>query len=131
MADWGILVLRLGIGIMFIAHGVQKAFGGFGGPGIEGFSKMLLGLGFYPPLFWAYLAAYTELLGGACLVIGLFTRSCASMLLALIVIAALKVHLAKGFFLANGGFEYNFVIACACLAIILLGSGKYNVFKLM
>jgi len=128
MVDWGILVLRLGVGIMFVAHGLQKTFGAFGGPGIKGFSQMLAGLGFTPAIFWAYLAAYTEFLGGVFLIVGLFTRFSAAMLLVLIVTAAFKVHLNKGFFLANGGFEYTFVIAGACLALILLDSGKFKVF---
>jgi putative oxidoreductase len=131
MMDWGILALRLGIGVMFAAHGLQKAFGFFGGPGINGFSKMLAGLGFAPAVFWAYLAAYVELLGGALLILGVFSRASAALLLVLIVTAAAKVHLGKGFFLANGGFEYTFVIACACLALILLGPGKYSIFELM
>ena len=130
MIDWGILILRLGIGIMFTAHGLQKAFGLFGGPGIKGFSQMLSGLGFAPAIYWAYLAAYTELLGGVFLIIGLYTRSSAAMLLVLIVIAAIKVHLAKGFFLSNGGFEYPFVIAAACLSLILLGPGQFSIFTL-
>lgn len=128
MVGWGILVLRLGIGIMFAAHGLQKAFGLFGGPGIKGFSQMLGGLGFAPAIFWAYLAAYVELLGGVFLVLGLLTRSTAALLLVLIVTAAIKVHLGKGFFLSDGGFEYTFVIAGACLALILLDSGKIKVF---
>jgi putative oxidoreductase len=131
MGNWGILILRLGIGVMFAAHGLQKAFGFFAGPGINGFSKMLSGLGFAPPVFWAYLAAYTELLGGVFLILGVFSRSSAALLLILIVTAAIKVHLAKGFFLANGGFEYTFVIAAGCLALILLGPGKYSIFELM
>lgn len=128
MLDWGILVLRLGIGIMFAAHGLQKAFGFFSGPGIKGFSQMLSGLGFAPALPWAYLAAYTEVLGGVFLIVGLYTRSSAAMLLVLIVIAAIKVHLGKGFFLSNGGFEYTFVIAAACLSLVLLGPGKFSIF---
>lgn len=131
MANWGMLALRLGIGVMFAAHGLQKAFGFWGGPGINGFSKMLQGLGFTPPVFWAYLAAYLELLGGIFLVLGVFTRSSAALLLILIVTAAAKVHLGNGFFLSNGGFEYTFVIACACLALVLLGPGKYSIFELM
>ena len=127
MLDWGILVLRLGIGFMFAAHGLQKAFGFFAGPGIKGFSQMLSGLGFVPAMPWAYLAAYTELLGGIFLIIGLYTRFSAVMLLILIITAAIKVHLNKGFFLSNGGFEYTFVIAAACLALILLGSGKLSI----
>lgn len=131
MLDWGILILRLGIGIMFAAHGLQKVFGLFGGPGINGFSRMLSDIGFAPAIFWAYLAAYTELLGGIFLILGLFNRSCAAMLLVLIVTAAVKMHLGKGFFLANGGFEYTFVIAAACLALVFLGSGNFNIFSLM
>jgi putative oxidoreductase len=129
MLDWGILILRLGIGIMFAAHGLQKAFGFFGGPGIKGFSQMLSGLGFAPSIYWAYLAAYTETLGGLFLIMGLYTQSSAAMLLILIITAAIKVHLGKGFFLSNGGFEYTFVIAAACLSLILLGPGKFSFFR--
>ncbi len=128
MLDWGILVLRLGIGIMFVAHGLQMAFGLFGGPGIKGFSGMLSGLGFVPAKFWAIVASYTVLVGGLLLIAGIQTRPAATLLLIFIVTAAVKVHLSKGFFLSNGGFEYTFVIAAACLALILLGSGKFSVF---
>ncbi len=128
MLDWGILVLRLGIGIMFVAHGLQMAFGLFGGPGIKGFSGMLSGLGFVPAKFWAIVASYTVLVGGLLLIAGIQTRPAATLLLIFIVTAAVKEHLSKGFFLSNGGFEYTFVIAAACLALILLGSGKFSVF---
>ena len=95
MIDWAILVLRLGLGIMFMAHGLQKSFALFGGPGIGGFSEMLSWLGFKQSVFWAYLAAYTELIGGLFVTIGLFTRGSAAMLLILIIVAAAKVHLKK------------------------------------
>lgn len=129
MLDWGTLVLRLGIGIMFMAHGLQKTFALFGGQGIKGFAGMLSSMGFAPAIFWAYAAGYTELLGGLFLVIGLQTRISAAMLFILIVTAAVKVHIGKGFFLSNGGFEYTFVIAAACLALVLLGSGKFSIFR--
>ncbi len=129
MADLGILILRLGLGIMFTAHGLQKTFGLFGGPGIKGFAGMLSGLGFTPAIFWACLAAYTELAGGLLLIAGLQVRFISFMLLALIVVAAVKVHIGKGFFLSNGGFEYTFIIAAACLALILLGAGKFAIFS--
>jgi putative oxidoreductase len=131
MLNGGILVLRLGLGIMFTAHGLQMALGLFGGPGVNGFSKMIAGLGFFPPLLWAYVACYTVLIGGIFLILGVFTRLSASLLLVFILTAALKVHLSKGFFMAAGGFEYNFVIAASCLALILIGAGKYTIFMLM
>ncbi|MDD5115702.1 MAG: DoxX family protein [Candidatus Omnitrophica bacterium] len=127
MLNWGALVLRLGLGIMFMAHGLQKSFGLFDGPGIKGFAGMLSGLGFAPAIFWACLAAYTELIGGLLLILGVQVRLCALLLFILIVVAGIKVHLAKGFFLSNGGFEYTFIIASICLALIFLGAGKFSV----
>ncbi|MDD5097254.1 MAG: DoxX family protein [Candidatus Omnitrophica bacterium] len=124
MMDAGILVLRLGLGVMFMAHGLQKAFGLFGGPGVKAFSEMLAGLGFTPALFWAYLASYAELIGGLLLIAGVFSRGAALFLLILIITAGLKVHLKNGFFLSAGGFEYVFVIAMALAALILLGPGS-------
>jgi len=129
MIDLAILVLRLGLGTMFMAHGLQQAFGLFKGPGIGGFSEMLSGLGFKPAVFWAYLAAYTELIGGLFVISGLFTRGAAVMLLIFIVVAGVRVHLGKGFFLSKGGFEYTYIIACMCLALILLGAGKFSLFN--
>ena len=125
--DWAILILRLGLGIIFTAHGLQKVLGLFGGSGITGFSKMLGGLGFLPVLFWAYLAAYVELIAGLSVIAGLFVRTASFLLLVVMAVAVLKVHLKKGFFLANGGFEYNFVIICVCIALIILGSGKFGI----
>ena len=122
--DWAILILRLGLGIMFTAHGLQKVLGLFGGSGITGFSKMLGGLGFLPVLFWAYLAAYVELIAGLSVIAGLFVRTASFLLLVVMAVAVLKVHLKKGFFLANGGFEYNFVIIYVCIALMALGAGK-------
>ncbi|MDD5477583.1 MAG: DoxX family protein [Candidatus Omnitrophica bacterium] len=129
MLDWGILILRLGIGIMFVAHGLQMAFGLFGGPGVKGFSGMLSSLGFFPAIFWSYVASYTVLVGGLLLIAGVQTRPAATLLLIFILTAAIKVHLSKGFFLSNGGFEYTFVIAATCLALIFLGPGNFSILR--
>jgi len=129
MYDTAVLILRVCLGIVFVAHGAQVAFGMFGGPGIEGFSNALSGLGFKPAVFWAYIGAYTELIGGLFLMAGFLTRIAAAFIFIFIVVAAFKVHLAKGFFIQNGGFEYNFVIACICLALMITGAGKFSVLK--
>jgi len=128
MVDLGILILRLGIGIMFLAHGLQMAFGLFGGPGVKGFSEMLAGLGFVPPMLWAVIACYTVFIGGILLILGIQTRISAVFLLIFILTAGIRVHLHKGFFLSNGGYEYTFVIAAGCLALILMGAGKFTLF---
>jgi putative oxidoreductase len=129
MLDLGILVLRLALGIMFTAHGLQMAFGLFGGPGVKGFSQMLSGLGFAPAIFWSHIASYTVLVGGILVILGVQTRWAAILLLIFILTAGIKVHLGKGFFLSNGGYEYTFIIAAICIALILLGPGKFNIFS--
>ena len=127
MNGWASIPLRIGLGAMFAAHGLQKVFGLFGGAGIKGFSQQLSSLGFAAPMFWAYLAAYTELIGGLCLLMGFGTRIASLFLLILIIVAGSTVHLKNGFFLMNGGFEYPFVIAFACITLMILGTGKWGI----
>ena len=129
MKGWGSIPLRIGVGMLFVAHGLQKTFGLFGGAGIEGFSKFLSGLGFAPSIFWAYVAGYTELLGGLCILAGAYTKIASSLLCILMVVATLKVHLAKGFFMGQGGFEYNFLILCSLVSLFITGPGKYSIIK--
>lgn len=125
--DLGNLVLRLGLGVMFAAHGLQMAFGLFKGPGTEGFSKMLSSMGFAQPLVWSYVAAYTCLIGGVCLILGLCARIATIPLIIFMAVAVIKVHLSKGFFMMNGGYEYNFVIIFSLVALLILGAGKYSI----
>lgn len=129
MKNWIAVPLRLAIGIIFIAHGLQKAFGLFGGPGINGFTHFLTSLGFAPAALWAYLATSIELVGGVFVLLGIYTRVASAFIGLLIIIATVKVHLAKGFFLSNGGFEYNLLILCACVSLALSGPGKLSITK--
>jgi len=129
MMDWASLVLRVGLGIMFFAHGLQMAFGKLGGSGVQGFSKMLSGLGMAPALFWSYVAAYSVLIGGAFLILGILTRISCIALIIFMGVAILKVHITKGFFITNGGYEYNFIVIFALLALILLGAGKFSIYN--
>ena len=129
MSDFAILILRISLAVVFIAHGLQAAFGALGGPGINGFSNMLSGLGFKPAVLWAYIGAYTELIGGLFLLLGIFTRITSLLILIFMVVAVLKVHWTKGFFIQAGGFEYNFVIICVCVVLMILGPGKFGLTK--
>lgn len=60
--QWGLTIVRLMLGIIFILHGSQKVLGLFGGPGLAGFTAWLAGYGV--PTFLAYLAAFAEFIGG-------------------------------------------------------------------
>ena len=130
MTGWASLPLRLSLGIIFVAHGSQKAFGFFGGKGVGAFAGMLAHMGFRPPVFWAYLDTYTELICGLLLILGLFTRTASALLFFSMVVAVAAVHFSKGFFAANGGFEYNFLIMAALISLMIMGTGKFGLNKI-
>jgi putative oxidoreductase len=129
MKQYASLPLRIGLGVIFLAYGLQKMFGLFGGPGMQGYTQMLSGLGFAPAAFWAYVSALTELLGGACLLIGVVTRTASLLLFINIAVAAVMVHLPNGFFMANNGVAFPLIIACSALSLMMLGTGKFGVMK--
>lgn len=127
IAQYGIVPLRVALGIIFIGHGAQKAFGLFDGPGIDAFAQMLAGLGLQPPLLHAYLAAYTELIGGLLLFLGMYTRFAALGIAGTMVVAIITVHLSGGLFAQNNGFEYPLTILTACIALMGTGAGPLSV----
>src|SRR5688572_20703317 len=97
----GLLVLRSVLGLTLAAHGAQKLFGWFGGPGLAGAAKGMEGLGFVPGRRHAAMAGLTELGGGLLLAVGLATPAAAAVALAVMIVAAVTVHLKGGFFLQN------------------------------
>ena len=131
LTNLGLLALRVALGLVFLGHGAQKAFGAFGGPGFAGATGFIGGLGFRPARFWAGLAVGGELLAGALFVVGLFTPLAALMVLGTMGVAIAKVHGPKGFFVQNGGYEYNLVLILAALALVLAGPGTYSLDHLL
>ncbi|MBN2482853.1 MAG: DoxX family protein [Candidatus Omnitrophica bacterium] len=126
MKEWAVFPIRLGLGTIFILHGLQKAFGMFDGPGIAGFTKMLTDLGFPMAGPLAFVVAYVEFIGGIFLILGLFTRLSALLLTGVMLIAMAKVHLIHGFFLADGGYEYVLVILMSLFTLLLFGGGNLS-----
>jgi putative oxidoreductase len=121
--DWGLLILRIGLGVIFVAHGCQKVFGWFGGHGLEGTAAMMHGgLGIPVPL--AYVASFTELLGGLAVLLGLFTRIGAAGIAVVMVVAIATVHWKNGFFLEKQGFEYPMALLAMALSLIVAGPGR-------
>ena len=121
-----LLVLRLVLGGLFMAHGSQKLFGWFGGQGMDGFVASIQKMGLSQAPFWAYLSATTEVGAGLMLVLGLLTPLAAAGIIGDMLVATLKVHLARGFFGGAGGFEYNFVLIVLMAAIGWMGAGLYS-----
>jgi putative oxidoreductase len=128
--DLGLLLLRVALGVVFIAHGLQKAFGWWGGSGLEGFRATLAEAGYQNAGLLTYLSAGAQIAAGVLLVLGLFTPLAASVALALLVNSVLAAFTAQR---ENGGLlvfgstgEYLLVLSVMAAAIILAGPGRYG-----
>ncbi|WP_286267142.1 DoxX family protein [Thalassotalea atypica] len=122
----GSLLLRLFIGIVFIAHGAQKLFGWFGGYGLEATSQWLASIGFEPSYLLAVLAGSAEFFGGIALLLGIATRP-AALLTAFTMLIAIFTHLEKGFFAMNGGYEYALILMISSLTLVIQGAGRFSI----
>ena len=122
----GLLILRLVVGLTLAAHGAQKVFGWFGGYGLAGTGQFLEQLGFRPGRVQAALAGTAELVGGLFLAAGFLTPAAAAAIVAVMFVAAVSVHIKKGFFATNGGYEYTLVLGGAALALAFTGPGAFS-----
>ena len=127
------LVVRLGAGIVFFAHGAQKVFGWFGGPGLKATIQTFQTYMKIPPAA-TVLAAFIECFGGLALIVGLLVRPAAVGLIVVMLVAVAKVHGRNGFFInfsgtpgKGHGFEFNFVLIMMLLAILLAGAGVLSI----
>jgi putative oxidoreductase len=125
--DVGLLVLRLVMGLTVAAHGTQKLFGWFGGYGIAGTGQFFEQLGFRPGKVQAALAGLAELSGGLLLATGLATPVGAALVTMVMVVAVGSVHLPKGFWVSDGGFEYNLLVVASAFALACTGPGEYSI----
>ena len=123
----GLLILRLVVGLGLAAHGAQKLFGWFGGYGLTGTGQFLEQLGFRPGRFQALQAGFAEAAGGLLLALGFLTPFASAAILAVMIVATVGVHLQKGFFAQNGGYEYPLVLAAVALAFAFAGPGPLSV----
>ena len=129
--DLGLLLLRVALGGLVGAHGLQKLFGLWNGPRLSGFESMLVDAGFtadYAQIL-AIVGALSETIGGLMVILGLLTPIGASAILGtMLVAAAYKMSMADGFsfFAAAGGVEFELFLAVAAAVVILTGPGLYS-----
>ena len=123
----GFLVLRLAVGLTLAAHGTQKLFGWFGGPGLGATGQFFTVLGFPPGRRHALMAALGETVGGVFLAAGLATPAAVAIVVSVMLVAVVTVHLGKGFFTQNGGYEYPLVLTAAAVTVAFTGPGSLSI----
>jgi putative oxidoreductase len=122
--DVGLLILRVVVGLTFAAHGAQKLFGWWGGPGTAGWHKAVEGMGFRPVGLFVAISIGAEVIGGLFLALGIWTPFAAGVLMAQAVAIIALVHWAHGFFTSNNGIEFPFALATVVTAVAVMGPGR-------
>lgn len=125
-AGWAPLALRIPVGIVFAAHGAQKLFGWFGGYGLDGTGQFMGSLGLNPGYLMALLAGSAEFFGGLALLFGLLVRPAAAALAFAMLVAIFSVHVDKGLFMSNNGYEFALALLAASVALLIGGAGRLS-----
>jgi Predicted membrane protein len=119
---WGMLPLRIAVGLVFLMHGGQKLFVF----GVAGTADIMDKLGIPLPFLAALVVITVELLGGLAIITGAFTRT-AGALLAFEMLIAIPVARFHGGFFAPYGYEFELTLLMACLTLALCGPGGSSV----
>jgi putative oxidoreductase len=135
----GLVALRLALSVVFVAHGANKLFGLWAGPGIgvggpDMTAQFFAALQLNPAFALAVLVGIAETFGGILLAIGWFTRFVSPILAVVMGVAIWKVHLANGFFLnwagvadRGQGYEFNLILIGALVCLTLTGAGEWSI----
>lgn len=119
MRNGGLMALRIAVAVVFINHGWMKL------NDMNAVVKMLTGMGFFAPVFWAWLLSIVEFVGGIMVLIGFFPRVAAKLLAIDMIVALVFVHTKMPFQIA----ELAIAMLGASLAILGVGAGKWVVYK--
>jgi putative oxidoreductase len=124
--SYGILLVRVVLGLIMAGHGAQKLFGWWGGPGPRGVYGWLAGSRFRGG--WAPVLALVtaEFAGGLLLALGLFVPFAALAVVSVMFVAIAMTHWRNGFWNGAGGFEFNLLIAAAATALAATGGGRFS-----
>jgi putative oxidoreductase len=123
---YGLFFLRAVVGLTLFAHGAQKLFGWFGGPGPRGTAGFFGSLGFLSAPVMAVVAGLSEA-AGLLFAAGLLTPVAALAMASVMVVAVGSVHRRNGFFAGGGGYEYNLVLWTVAVAVAATGPGRFSI----
>lgn len=124
---YGILFLRVVVGLLLFGHGAQKLFGWFGGHGPRGTAGFFGSLGFrrQHALPMAVLAGLSEA-AGLLFALGFLTPFAAVAIASVMVVAVGTVHWKNGLWVTNGGYEFNLVLWTVAIAVAASGPGRFS-----
>jgi putative oxidoreductase len=123
---YGLLIVRVALGLAIAAHGAQKLFGWYGGYGLAGTGGFFETIGFRPGKAFAAAAGTSEFLGGLLIAAGLLGGVGPMLILSTMLVAMLTVHAKNGFFATGNGIEVAFIYATAAVAIAFAGYGTLS-----
>lgn len=123
--DFGLLILRTGLGVMFLWHGAPKLIGGPEKWGKIGMAMTNTGIHAIP-VFWGFMASFSEFFGGICLILGVAFRPACALLTITMAVAA-SMHFGKGDGL--NGASHAIEDGIVFLSLLFVGPGKYSIDK--
>src|SRR5712691_9132061 len=124
--SYGLLLLRVIVGGTMFSHGAQKLFGWFGGFGPKVTAGFFGQIGFRAPLLMAVTAGLAEA-SGLLFAFGLVTPLAALAIAIVMLNAIATVHWPKGFFNANGGYEFPLTLLAVAVALAATGPGRFSI----
>jgi putative oxidoreductase len=124
--SYGLLLLRVVVGLTMFGHGAQKLFGWFGGYGVRGTAGFFGTLGFRAPVAMTVLAGLAES-SGLLFAAGFLTPVAATAIAVVMLNAIGSVHWEKGFWNSNGGLEFPLTIATVAIAVAATGPGRFSI----
>lgn len=119
-----LLLVRVVLGIVMIAHGLNHWRGG---GRIEGTARWFTGLGLRQGRLQAWMSVVTEVGAGALLIAGLLTPLACAAVISVMLVAGILAHRPNGFFVFKEGYEYVLVLSVVSLALAVLGPGRFSV----
>jgi len=129
--SYGILLLRIVLGLAIASHGAQKLFGSFDGAGPRGTAETFGKLRFRSPYAMALMAGAAEFAGGLAFAVGFLTPLAALAIAVVMLNAVVTVHWRNGFWASAGGYEFPLVIWATAVAIATTGAGRFSIDRLL
>ena len=134
--DWVIAIVRIVLGVVFFAHGAQKALGWFGGTGLQSTMRVFREQ-LHIPAPLALLSVAAEFLGGLGLIVGFLSRIAALGIAAVMIVALIAVHGKYGFFMnwygekKGHGIEYHILVLALALTVMIKGAGAFSLDQIL